>query len=80
MFRRLVLEELTAAFDAGRLHFFTGLSRLNDKAAFAAALAPLRRADWIVYAKRTFGGQNGYWPILRATRTALRSRTIDCSV
>jgi hypothetical protein len=56
MFRRLVLDGLTAAFDAGRLHFFTGLAGLNDKAAFAAALAPLRRADWIVYAKRTFAG------------------------
>jgi hypothetical protein len=56
LFRRLVLEGLTAAFDAGRLHFFTALSSLNDKAAFAAALAPLRRTDWVVYAKRTFAG------------------------
>jgi hypothetical protein len=56
LFRRLVLEGLTAAFDAGQLHFFTGLSGLNDKAAFAAALAPLRRTDWVVYAKRTFAG------------------------
>jgi hypothetical protein len=56
VFRRLVLEGLTAAFDAGQLHFFTALSGLNDKAAFAAALAPLRRTDWVVYAKRTFAG------------------------
>ena len=56
LFRRLVLEGLIAAFDAGRLHFFTALSGLNDKAAFAAALAPLRRTDWVVYAKRTFAG------------------------
>jgi hypothetical protein len=56
LFRRLVLEGLIAAFDAGRLHFFTALSGLNDKAAFAAALAPLRRIDWVVYAKRTFAG------------------------
>ena len=55
-FRRLVLDGLTAAFDAGQLHFFTGLSGLNDKAAFAAALAPLRRTDWVVYAKQTFAG------------------------
>jgi hypothetical protein len=47
LFRRLVLEGLTAAFNAGQLHFFTGLSGLNDKAAFAAALAPLRRTDWV---------------------------------
>jgi hypothetical protein len=56
LFRRLVLEGLTAAFDAGQLHFFTALSGLNDKTAFAAALAPLRRTDWAVYAKRTFPG------------------------
>jgi hypothetical protein len=56
LFRRLVLEGLTAAFDAGQLHFFTALSGLNDKASFAAALAPLRRTDWAVYAKRTFAG------------------------
>jgi putative transposase/transposase-like zinc-binding protein len=54
--RRLVLEGLAAAFDAGQLHFFTGLSGLNDKAAFAAALAPLRRTNWVVYAKQTFAG------------------------
>jgi len=56
LFQRLVLEGLTAAFDAGQLHFFTGLSGLNDKAAFTAALAPLRRTDWVVYAKRIFAG------------------------
>jgi hypothetical protein len=56
LFRRLVLEGLRAAFDAGQLHFFTGLSGLNEKTAFAAALAPLRRIDWAVYAKRTFPG------------------------
>jgi Putative transposase len=56
MFRRLVLEGLTAAFDAGQLHFFTGLSGLNDQNAFAAALAPLSRTDWAVYAKQTFAG------------------------
>jgi hypothetical protein len=56
LFRRLVLEGLTTAFNAGQLHFFTALSALNDKAAFAAALAPLRRTDWVVYAKRTFAG------------------------
>jgi Putative transposase len=56
LFRRLVLEGLIAAFDAGQLHFFTALSGLNERAAFAAALMPLRRTDWVVYAKRTFAG------------------------
>jgi hypothetical protein len=56
LFRRLFLEGLTAAFDAGKLRFFTGLSGLNDTNAFAAALAPLRSTDWVIYAKQTFAG------------------------
>jgi Putative transposase len=56
LFRRLFLEALTAAFDAGELRFFTGPSALNDTNAFAAALAPLRRNNWVVYAKQTLAG------------------------
>jgi Putative transposase len=56
LFRRLCLAGLNTAFDAGRLHFFTKLSGLNDKKAFAAALAALRRSDWVVYAKQAFAG------------------------
>ncbi len=38
-------------------HVFLGdLARLADKAAFDAVLAPLRRSEWIVYAKRPFAG------------------------
>jgi hypothetical protein len=56
LFRRLFLEHLTAAFDAGRLAFFSDIAGLAEPAAFARHLAPLRRADWVVYAKRPFGG------------------------
>jgi hypothetical protein len=38
-------------------------------------LAPLRRTEWVVYAKRPFGGPRRYWPIFPATPTALPSPT-----
>src|SRR5450631_4324836 len=41
---------------SSRLAFFGDLAPLADKAAFEAALAPLRRSEWIVYAKRPFAG------------------------
>jgi hypothetical protein len=56
LFRRLLLEVLVAAHDAGRLQFFGAHARLADKAAFAAYLAPLRKIDWVVYAKEPFAG------------------------
>jgi len=56
LFRRLCLEQLAAAHDAGRLQFFTVHAALADTKAFAAYLAPLRDAEWVVYAKEPFGG------------------------
>ena len=56
LFRRLFLEGLTAAFDAGELQFFTDLVSLNETKAFAAALAPLRTTEWLVYAQKPFAG------------------------
>ena len=46
----------SAAHDAGRLHFFGDHAPLADRSAFAAYLAPLRKIEWVVYAKRPFGG------------------------
>jgi hypothetical protein len=57
LFRRLFLEGLAAAFDAGELQFFGDLANLNEAKAFASALAPLRTAEWVVYAKKTFAGR-----------------------
>ena len=54
LFRRLFLEALVAAHDAGRLRFFSHHALLAD--AFAAYLAPLRKTEWVVYSKRPFGG------------------------
>jgi hypothetical protein len=56
LFRRLFLERLAEAHAEGRLVFFGDLSDLADPAAFTARLAPLRRIDWVVYAKRPFAG------------------------
>jgi hypothetical protein len=56
LFRRLFLERLAAAHAEGRLAFFGDLAPLADRAAFAARLAPLRRAEWVVYSKRPFAG------------------------
>ena len=56
LFRRLFLKHLDAAFATGRLGFHSALADLQDPAAFARHLAPVRDADWVVYAKPPFGG------------------------
>ena len=56
LFRRLFLERLTAAYQAGRLQFFADHAALAEPAAFKAHLAALRNREWVVYAKRPFGG------------------------
>jgi hypothetical protein len=56
LFRRLFLEHLQAAFDTGKLQFFSSLERLRDPKAFAAYLSSLRQTEWVVYAKPPFGG------------------------
>ena len=56
LFRRLFLQKLVAAHQAGRLSFFGDHANLTDAQSFAAHLAPLRKAEWVVYAKRPFGG------------------------
>jgi hypothetical protein len=56
LFRRLFLEGLQTAFAAGKLHFFGALAGLASPTVFAQQLAALRQIDWVVYAKRPFGG------------------------
>jgi Putative transposase/Transposase zinc-binding domain len=56
LFRRLFLDRLAEAHAEGRLVFFGELAGLADRAAFTARLSPLRRAEWVVYAKRPFAG------------------------
>jgi hypothetical protein len=81
LFRRLFLERLLAAHQANRLKFFGDHDALADVQAFTAYLAPLRRAEWVVYAKRPFGGPQAVLAYLsRYThRVAIaNSRLIAC--
>ena len=80
-FRRLFLERILATHQAGHLKFFGNHAALADGQAFAAYLAPLRRTEWIVYAKRPFGGPQAVLAYLsRYThRVAIaNSRLIAC--
>ena len=56
LFRRLVLEKLMAAHEAGKLRFFNDHAALAHRAAFKRTLEPLRKAEWVVYAKQPFAG------------------------
>lgn len=56
LFRRLFQEKLAILYAQGRLRFFGDLAHLAAPQAFAAYLAPLRRTEWVVYAKPPFGG------------------------
>jgi hypothetical protein len=56
LFRRRFLEALAQAHQAGQLKFFGEHARLADATAFAQWLAPLRKCEWVVYAKRPFAG------------------------
>ena len=56
LFRRLFLDRLADAHRAGRLAFYGDLAPLADPAAFAGHLAPLRRCEWVIYAKQPFVG------------------------
>jgi len=56
LFRRLFLQYLVKAFDSGELEFFSSLQPLRDPSTFLDYLAPLREAEWVVYAKRPFAG------------------------
>jgi Putative transposase len=54
LFRRLFQQGLEAMHAAGELQFSTELSSLNHAGAFRAYLAPLRRTERVVYAKKPF--------------------------
>ena len=56
LFRRRFLEMLTKAHDKGQLTFHGRHTGLADRQNFAARLAPLRKSEWVVYAKPPFGG------------------------
>jgi len=56
VFRGKFHEALKRAFRDGKLDFHGDLKLLAQPKTFAAWLRPLFRKDWVVYAKRSFGG------------------------
>ena len=56
LFRRRFLEELDRAHRSGQLQFFGEYAHLIDATTFADWLAPMRKCEWVVYAKRPFAG------------------------
>ncbi len=47
---------VSGVFEAGHLHFLNAIEPLQVPGSFARYLAPLRHAEWVVYAKPPFGG------------------------
>jgi hypothetical protein len=56
VFRGKFVAGLKQAFQSGQLGFRGNLAALAQPKTFAAWLRPLFRKDWVVYAKRPFGG------------------------
>jgi len=56
LFRRLFLTRVIALYEAGRLGFFGNLAALADRRAFLRHLSPVRKKNWVVYAKPPFAG------------------------
>lgn len=56
LFRRLFLQSLRVAFDAGQLQFFADTAEVADPQAFTRLLTSASQQNWVVYAKPPFGG------------------------
>jgi len=56
LFRRLFLERLNQVYQAGELHFFGDHQSLANAQAFDNWINPLRKIEWVVYAKPPFAG------------------------
>ena len=56
LFRRLFLQRLEAAHAKGELQFFSDLAGLTNEESFKTYLAPVRKNEWVIYAKRPFAG------------------------
>jgi hypothetical protein len=82
LFRRLFLDQLIVAHRTGLLQFFGQHQNLDDASNFTNYLAPLRKIDWVVYAKRPFAGPEAVLAYLsRYThRVAIaNSRLVACN-
>ncbi|MBA6348112.1 IS91 family transposase [Colwellia sp. BRX8-9] len=81
LFRRLYLEKLYLAYQSNSLMFFGRDKPLEDEKLFAKWLNPLRKKEWVVYAKRPFAGPKAVFAYLsRYThRVAIsNSRLVKC--
>lgn len=56
LFRRLFLERLSDAYRGGKLRFYGKHQALEDAKTFIDWINPLRKIEWVVYAKRPFAG------------------------
>ena len=56
LFRRLFLTRLTALHETGQLAFYGSMAHLADRRAFLRHLSPVRKKNWVVYAKPPFAG------------------------
>ena len=56
LFRRRFLEGLQHLHHGGQLQFFGEHAALQDAKVFAEWLVPMRRQEWVVYAKQPFAG------------------------
>ena len=75
LFRRLFIEKLLAAHEAGRLKFFTDHTSLAEPAAFRVFLAPMRKQEGSSTPSRPSADQRPCSPISPATPTVSPSRT-----
>jgi hypothetical protein len=56
LFRGIFLDRLRRLHRRGKLALYGELAALSDAGAFEGFLAELRETEWVVYAKRPFGG------------------------
>ena len=56
LYRRFILEGLAKLHKAGKLQFYGDHAALINRDAFDDFLKPLRKIDWVVYAKEPFAG------------------------
>jgi hypothetical protein len=64
LFRRLYLEKLAEAYQQNQLIFFGESKSLEDEVSFLIWLTPLRKKEWVVYAKRPFAGPKAVFAYL----------------
>jgi len=71
LFRRLFLEQLQNAFDAGKLQFYSALESLRDRRAFVRYLGPLKKAKWSSMPSGPSPDPNRCWIMSAATPIAI---------